>query len=98
MPSTSLSYTRLHKTFIVEYDALGNGIAIALMKEGRSITFENCSIKGRYLQNAINEKDMLAILHALNKWPPYLIERHFKVKTDHDSLKEFLEQRLSSEE
>ena len=24
--------------------------------------------------------------------------RHFKVKTDHDSLKNFLEQRLSSEE
>jgi hypothetical protein len=29
---------------------------------------------------------------------PYLIGRHFKVKTDHDSLKYFLEQRLSSEE
>jgi hypothetical protein len=29
---------------------------------------------------------------------PYLIGRHFKVKTDHDSLKYFLEKRLSSEE
>ena len=29
---------------------------------------------------------------------PYLMGRHFKVKTDHDSLKYFLEQRLSSEE
>ena len=26
------------------------------------------------------------------------MERHFKVKTDHDSIKHFLEQRLSSEE
>jgi hypothetical protein len=41
---------------------------------------------------------MMAILHALKKWHPYLIGRHFKVKTDHDSLKYFLEQRLSSEE
>ena len=41
---------------------------------------------------------MLAILHALKKWRPYLMGRHFKVKTDHDSLKYFLEQRLSSEE
>jgi len=41
---------------------------------------------------------MLAILHALKKWQPYLMGRHFKVKTDHDSLKYFLEQRLSSEE
>eukprot|EP00253_Pinus_taeda_P020808 PITA_20808 len=41
---------------------------------------------------------MLAILHALKKWRPYLMGRHFKVKTDHDSLKYFLEKRLSSEE
>jgi hypothetical protein len=41
---------------------------------------------------------MMEILHALKKWCPYLIGRHFKVKTDHDSLKYFLEQRLSSEE
>jgi hypothetical protein len=40
---------------------------------------------------------MMAILHALTKLRPYLIGRHFKVKTDHDSLKYFLEQRLSSE-
>jgi hypothetical protein len=41
---------------------------------------------------------MVAILHALKKWCPYLIGRNFKAKTDHDSLKYFLEQRLSSEE
>jgi hypothetical protein len=41
---------------------------------------------------------MIAILHELKKWRPYLIGRYFKVKIDHDSLKYFLEQRLSSEE
>ena len=41
---------------------------------------------------------MLAILHALKKWINYLTGRHFKVKNDHDSVKHFLEQRLSSEE
>ena len=40
----------------------------------------------------------MEILHALKKWCPYLIGRHFKVKKDHDSLKYFLEQRLSLEE
>jgi hypothetical protein len=41
---------------------------------------------------------MLAILHAVQKLHPYLIGRHFKVKTNYDSLKYFLEQRLSLEE
>ena len=39
---------------------------------------------------------MLEILHALKKWRPYLMGRHFKVKTNHDSLKHILEQILSS--
>jgi hypothetical protein len=41
---------------------------------------------------------MLAIIHAVEKWSPYLIRRHFKVKTNHDSLKYFLEKQLSLEE
>ena len=40
-----------------------------------------------HLKQAIYEKEMLAILHALKKWRPYLVGRHFKVKMDHDSLK-----------
>jgi hypothetical protein len=41
---------------------------------------------------------MLVILHAIDKWNPFLIGRHFKVKIDHDSLKYFLEKWLSLEE
>ena len=41
---------------------------------------------------------MLEILHGLKQWHPYLMGRHFKVKTNHDNLKYFLEKRLSSEE
>ena len=43
------------------------------------------------LNKAIYEKEMLAILHALKKWWPYLMGRHFKVKTNHDCIKYFLE-------
>ena len=75
------------KTFIVECDASRNRIGIVLMQEGRPISFEIHTFKGKYLQKAIYDKEMLAILHALNRWRTYLMGRHFKVKTDHDSLK-----------
>ena len=68
------------------------------MQDERLIAFGIDSIKGKYLHKDIYEKEMLAILHALKKWRPYLMGRHLKVKTDHDSLKYFLEKILSSEE
>jgi len=69
-----------------------------LMQEGRLISFESHPIRGNYLHKPIYEKEMLAILHALKKWCLYLMGRHFKVKIDRNSLKYFLEQRLSFEE
>ena len=81
----------------MECDASGNVIGVVLM-QGRPLDFESRPLKGKELHKPIYEKEMMEILHALKKWHPYLIGRHFKVKIDHDSLKYFLEQRLSSKE
>lgn len=40
---------------------------------------------------AIYDKEMLAIMHALAKFRQYLVGNKFNVKTDHNSLRFFLE-------
>jgi hypothetical protein len=39
---------------------------------------------------------MMVILHTMETWCPYLIGRHFQIKTGHHSPKYLLEQQLSS--
>jgi len=41
---------------------------------------------------------MLAILHAVDLWRPYLLVKRFQIKTDHQILKYFMEQHISSPE
>ena len=63
--ATALTTPDFTKTFVVECDALGNGIAVVLMQEGRPIAFESFPIKGKDLH--IYEKETIAILHALKQ-------------------------------
>jgi hypothetical protein len=80
------------KTFIVECDTSGCGISVVLRWPGRPLSFESNWIKGKNLRKPIYEKEMLAILHPIKKWRPYVIGRHCKVNIYHDILKYLLEQ------
>ena len=73
--------------FVLECDMPGTGLGAMLTQQGRALAFTSKQLCDRHLGKFTYEKDMMAILHAVDTWKPYLLGRHFKIKNDHHSLK-----------
>jgi hypothetical protein len=84
------------KTFVLECDASRKGIGVSFLQEGQTLAFTMKQLSERNLRKSIYEKEMLAILYFVDLWHPYLLGKQFQIKTAHQSLKYFLEQRISS--
>ena len=66
------------------------------MQEGHPIAFLSKALSPRNLGLSAYEKELLALLMAVTKWKHYLLGYHLIIKTDHQSLKYLLDQKLTT--
>ena len=70
----------------LEVDASMKGLGIALVQKGRPVAFGSKTLTECQSRYSNIEREMLAIVHGIQRYHTYLYGRRFKVITDHKPL------------
>lgn len=82
--------------FTVETDASNTAIGAVLMQNGHPICFISRSLGPKHQSLSVYEKELLAVVHAVQSWHAYVAHRPFIINTDQRSLKFLMEQKVTT--
>ncbi|XP_062103649.1 uncharacterized protein LOC133814742 [Humulus lupulus] len=82
-----LALPNFTKTFEIECDASGIYIGVFLMQKSHPIAYLSEKLSGTTLNYPTYDKEMYALVRALETWQDYLWPKEFVIHIDHESLK-----------